>query len=229
MSDRFGRKRMIYIALALFALGSFIAAGASDLYMIILGRLVQGMGAVAAPIIALTANALKGEEDRCLAAGMDAFLSKPVPLDVLQATLEEWLPPLAPQPWTDATTARAANTASTVLDRTVLAGILGSDEPALINEFLQDFGQAAETAALALRAARERQDWAEAGGMAHKLKSSSRSVGALALGDICASIEAAAQAGQGPQVLEHLAEFERRLTAVQAELAKVQEEIQADT
>ncbi|MBS0498748.1 MAG: CHASE domain-containing protein [Proteobacteria bacterium] len=177
------------------------------------------------PIIALTANALKGEEDRCLAAGMDAFLSKPVPLDVLQATLEEWLPPVAPQPWTDASTARAGNTASTVLDRTVLAGILGSDEPALINEFLQDFGQAAASAALALRAACERQDWAEAGGIAHKLKSSSRSVGALALGDICASIEAAAQAGQGPQVLEHLAEFEHRLKAVQAELAKVQEEV----
>lgn len=181
------------------------------------------------PIIALTANALKGEEDRCLTAGMDAFLSKPVPLDVLQATLEEWLPPAAPQPWTGASTARAANTASTVLDRTVLAGVLGSDEPTLLREFLQDFGQAAETAALALRAARERQDWAEAGGIAHKLKSSSRSVGALALGDICASIEAAAQAGQGPQVLEHLAEFERRLKVVQAELAKVQEEVQGDS
>lgn len=69
MSDRFGRKRMIYIALALFALGSFIAAGASDLYMIILGRLVQGMGAVAAPIIALTAD-LTREQHRAKGMAM---------------------------------------------------------------------------------------------------------------------------------------------------------------
>ncbi len=63
LSDRYGRKRMIYIGLALFALGSFIAAGASDIYMIILGRLVQGTGAVAAAIIALTAD-LTREEHR---------------------------------------------------------------------------------------------------------------------------------------------------------------------
>ena len=56
LSDRYGRKRMIYIGLALFALGSFIAAGAQDIYFIIFGRLVQGTGAVAAAIIALTAD-----------------------------------------------------------------------------------------------------------------------------------------------------------------------------
>lgn len=56
LSDRYGRKRMIYIGLALFALGSFIAAGAQDIFFIIFGRLVQGTGAVAAAIIALTAD-----------------------------------------------------------------------------------------------------------------------------------------------------------------------------
>lgn len=63
LSDRYGRKRMIYIGLTLFALGSFIAAGAHDIYFIILGRLVQGTGAVAAAIIALTAD-LTREEHR---------------------------------------------------------------------------------------------------------------------------------------------------------------------
>lgn len=62
-SDRFGRKRVIYVALALFALGSFIAASATSLQIIILGRLVQGTGAVAAAIIALTAD-LTREEHR---------------------------------------------------------------------------------------------------------------------------------------------------------------------
>lgn len=69
LSDRYGRKRMIYIGLALFALGSFIAAGAHDIYFIILGRLVQGTGAVAAAIIALTAD-LTREEHRAKGMAM---------------------------------------------------------------------------------------------------------------------------------------------------------------
>ncbi len=63
LSDRIGRKKVIYLGLTLFALGSFIAAGGQDLYTIILGRLVQGTGAMAAAIIALTAD-LTREEHR---------------------------------------------------------------------------------------------------------------------------------------------------------------------
>ena len=44
------------------------------------------------PVVAVTANAMKGEEERCLAAGMDAYLVKPVNIDRLRATLERWLP-----------------------------------------------------------------------------------------------------------------------------------------
>ena len=63
LSDRIGRKPVIYMGLALFALGSFIAAGGHDIYIIILGRLVQGTGAIAAAVIALTAD-LTREEHR---------------------------------------------------------------------------------------------------------------------------------------------------------------------
>lgn len=63
LSDRIGRKKVIYLGLALFAAGSFIAAAGHDIYLIILGRLVQGTGAVAAAIIALTAD-LTREEHR---------------------------------------------------------------------------------------------------------------------------------------------------------------------
>jgi MFS family permease len=68
-SDRFGRKRMIYIGLALFVIGSLIAAFANDLYTIIIGRAIQGAGAVSAVVTALVAD-LTREEHRTKAMAM---------------------------------------------------------------------------------------------------------------------------------------------------------------
>lgn len=62
-SDRYGRKRMIYLGLVIFCIGSLIAGFASDLYTIIIGRSIQGAGAVSAAVTALTAD-LTREEHR---------------------------------------------------------------------------------------------------------------------------------------------------------------------
>ncbi len=69
MSDRYGRKPVIYISLILFAVGSFIAADASNIYWIIIGRVVQGAGALNAAVMALTAD-LTREEVRTKAMAM---------------------------------------------------------------------------------------------------------------------------------------------------------------
>jgi len=63
LSDRIGRKPVIYIGLILFAMGSFIAASADDIYWVIFGRIVQGAGAISAAVMALTAD-LTREEHR---------------------------------------------------------------------------------------------------------------------------------------------------------------------
>ncbi|HMW16808.1 MAG TPA: MFS transporter [Accumulibacter sp.] len=55
-SDRFGRKPVIIFGLLLFALGSFIAAGASDIHGVIVGRILQGAGAISAAVTALAAD-----------------------------------------------------------------------------------------------------------------------------------------------------------------------------
>jgi MFS family permease len=56
LSDRWGRKRTIYLGLALFAIGSFIAALAEGIGWVIAGRIVQGAGAISAAVMALTAD-----------------------------------------------------------------------------------------------------------------------------------------------------------------------------
>jgi len=68
-SDRFGRKRVIAIGLVIFAIGSAVAASAGTIGWMIVGRLLQGAGAVASVIIALVAD-LTAEENRTRAMGM---------------------------------------------------------------------------------------------------------------------------------------------------------------
>lgn len=63
LSDRIGRKTVIYIGLILFALGSLVAAFAIDIYWVILGRIIQGAGAISAAVMALAAD-LTREEHR---------------------------------------------------------------------------------------------------------------------------------------------------------------------
>jgi len=60
-SDRYGRKPVIYAGLALFAAGSFVAALGVHIYVIMLGRLLQGAGAIAAPVMAMTADLVRDE------------------------------------------------------------------------------------------------------------------------------------------------------------------------
>ncbi|MBI1396646.1 MAG: MFS transporter [Betaproteobacteria bacterium] len=61
LSDRWGRKRTIYMGLAIFAVGSFVAAEAVTIHGVILGRVIQGAGAISAAVIALTADLTRDE------------------------------------------------------------------------------------------------------------------------------------------------------------------------
>jgi len=63
LSDRYGRKRIIILGLLIFALGSVIAATADHIFVVILGRALQGAGAIAAAVLALAAD-LSREEQR---------------------------------------------------------------------------------------------------------------------------------------------------------------------
>ncbi|HEU0234330.1 MAG TPA: PAS domain S-box protein [Gallionella sp.] len=169
------------------------------------------------PVIALTANALHGEAERCREAGMDDYLSKPVRLADLQAMLEKWLPaaaesaPLEPMPELHAT-------ASVPVDVNVLKALIGDDE-AMVGEFLHDFRLSAARIAVELRTACAAGQAAAAGAQAHKLKSSARSVGALALGELCAQMEQAGKAGDTETLAALLPRFEQELLGVEGFIA----------
>ena len=68
-SDKYGRKPVIVTGLLLFALGSFIAAGATDIHWVIAGRAVQGAGAISAAVTAFIADSTR-EEHRTKAMAM---------------------------------------------------------------------------------------------------------------------------------------------------------------
>jgi PAS domain S-box-containing protein len=168
-----------------------------------------------APIIAITANAIKGEDDHCLAVGMDDYLSKPVQLANLKAMLEKWLPVEAdPIP---AEITSNVQTASAPVDVNVLKALVGDDD-ATIRDFLHDFRISAAKIAVELRAACAAENATQAGALAHKLKSSARSVGALALGELCFEMEQAGKAEDTAALAVLLPKFEQELASVEGYL-----------
>jgi CheY-like chemotaxis protein len=190
-----------------------------DGYQLALAIRAQEAGNTHAPIIALTANAIKGEAEYCLTVGMDDYLTKPARLADLKAMLDKWLPPITAesitvQSLTIASTSTALSTATSVpVDVSVLEALVG-DDPTVVHEFLRDFRISAAKTATELKAAYETGQTAQVGALAHKLKSSARSVGALKLGELCAAIE---QAGKGNQIqaLEDLMHrFEAEMSTV---------------
>ncbi|UTW10072.1 hybrid sensor histidine kinase/response regulator [Marinobacterium rhizophilum] len=154
------------------------------------------------PILALTANALKGEAQRCLAAGMDDFLSKPARLELLGAKLEKWMPsgagaqepghtaPAVATP--QAPDTKAGVVTSVSLDTSVPAAFVGGDLT-IMHELLQDFRDYGREKAEELLKAYECEDVQAVGELAHKLKSSAGSVGAMRLSEFCGWLESAAR------------------------------------
>ena len=107
-----------------------------------------------------------------------------------------------------------APTAPAPVDVNVLKALVG-DDGATIREFLHDFRLSAAKIAAELRAACAAGETATAGAHAHKLKSSARSVGALALGELCAAMEKAGKGGDTGALAALLPQFEQELAGVE--------------
>ena len=172
-------------------------------------------------ILALTANALKTEAQRCKDAGMDDYMSKPAPLSQLQELLERWLPKPPSNADPAAEPPNAVRPLSTgPVDIQVLRGLVG-DDPQLIREFLQAFRSSAARIAQEVEQAYCAGSAAKTVAAVHKLKSAARSVGAMALGDLCADMEQVGAAGQIDALALAFEHFKREMAATDQHLAEL--------
>jgi signal transduction histidine kinase/CheY-like chemotaxis protein/HPt (histidine-containing phosphotransfer) domain-containing protein len=164
-------------------------------------------GSARLPVIALTANAMEGDRDRCLTAGMDDYLAKPYSLAQLKATLSRWLGPSpadfapAPDPKSPATSsaATAADALPTgsmpdhpVLDKKALDQLRELDPiggTGLIQQVVAAFLESAGDTVAKIETAVEANNAGDLRMAAHALKSSSANVGARSLSDICRELE----------------------------------------
>jgi PAS domain S-box-containing protein len=148
-------------------------------------------------IVCVTARAMKGERERCLAAGMDDYISKPVSVDRLATVLERWLtpPPLQRPAGTGENAIPRQRDHEHSVDPQALARLreLETDVPGLVSDVLSAFLRDTPGRIEQIRAAFSMADAATLERAAHGLKGSASAVGAGRLTQLSAEIERCGQ------------------------------------
>ncbi|TAJ30369.1 MAG: response regulator [Reyranella sp.] len=166
-------------------------------------RIEAAEGRRRTPIVAVTANAMAGEDERCREAGMDGYLSKPVGLARLRATLQRWL--------------KGGGDETPAIDPTVLDAWLADDHAAR-RDLLRKFGNTATESRRDIETAMSGGDLPALAAAAHRLKGSALAVGARALADAAAALENGAKAGDRAVCQDRLGPLAVEVQRAQAEI-----------
>jgi PAS domain S-box-containing protein len=149
-----------------------------------------------ATIVAITANALQGEAERCLETGMDDYMSKPIDMKELREKLHKWMPEgkeTSDQSLQDEKTnpdEMSQDEGNGPIDESTLKSMFG-DDPEIFKEILVDFIKPSKNIIQEMQSGYDRHLAEAVKQAAHKLKSAAASVGANELAELCSELETA--------------------------------------
>ncbi len=207
-------------------------------------------GAARIPVIAMTAAAVADERERCLAAGMDDFLLKPVDGAILHETLQRWIrqrqvwvsegsadepmhaagEPTPPEVFSEVVAGLPELQGLAVLDRDRIGELLstGAADLPLVVRIVERFGTRAAEDTVSLAAAVQVADQDEVVRIAHGLRGSAANVGLVRLARLCEVVELEASGGvlPGPATVFGM---EDEVAAAVTELERYARDVVADT
>jgi CheY-like chemotaxis protein/HPt (histidine-containing phosphotransfer) domain-containing protein len=195
------------------------------------------------PIIAMTAHAMKGDREKCLEAGMDDYISKPVAPGALAEAMEKWLPKENAECGMMNDECGMMNDecrkkkeeideggsppslltphASLIFDRAGLMARLMDDEDLLrmiVAGFLKDIPEQIS----ALKEYIDQGGAEQAGSQAHKIKGAAANVGGVALSAVTFEMEKAGQAGRLDEIAALMPKLERQFELLKAQMGEVE-------
>ncbi len=188
-------------------------------------RLEQQSGSAGVPVIALTAHAMKGDREHCLAVGMDDHLSKPFTEQQLTSLLQKWLHGSdGNETQQEQKQAAPVEQTASVIDESVLDNyrrIQQPGKPDIIKRLVDIYLGSSPDILRKISDAGAKGDMEQLWQSAHSLKSSSANLGAITLAALCEMVEEMGRNNQGGNVSEMIEKIEKEYTRVSRELQRI--------